>query len=578
LNLETTVRNDDKKASPGSLVSTVLDAGGQIIGEATADHLNVSGGQEQVIDQKITVRQPKLWSPETPNLYTLVSRVLLQNQCVDTYRTPFGIRTLRFDASQGFFLNGHRYEVHGMCNHQDHAGLGVALPDRVQFFRVEKLKEIGANADRTSHNAPPPELLDACDQLGLLVMDENRNMGTTPEILGDLRDMILRDRNHPSVFIWSLGNEEVMTEGDENMGPGIVNGMQKVAHELDASRLCTAAIDASWGKGFSRVLDVMGYNYYHNKDVDAYHRDFPDKPSISTEDVSATSTRGVYKTDAHSVSSYDDPRAGYTSSVQDTIKFYAARPFVAGFFAWTGFDYRGEPSPFGWPHISSSYGTLDTCGFKKDNAYLYQAWWGDKPVLHIFPHWNWAGQEGQPIRVWAESNCDEVELFLNGQSLGRQAMPKYGHLEWKVPYAPGTLSAKGYSQDKEVLVDQVETTGEPVAIKLVPDRKNLHGDGEDVSMVTVEAIDTEGRVVPTAGNQIGFNATGGTILGVGNGDPECHEADHGNQRSLFNGLAQVIVQAPRHAGTITLTAEASGLMGDSATLEADGVGPRPSVP
>jgi beta-galactosidase len=594
LSIETTIRNDGKTANPARLVSTVLDASGQTVAEATEDADNLSVDGTWIAHQKLAVTQPKLWSPETPVMYTLISHVMVNGQAVDTYRTPFGIRTLSFDANQGFFLNGKRYEVDGTCNHQDHAGLGVALPDRVQYFRVEKLKELGSNADRTSHNAPTPELLDACDQLGLLVMDENRNVGTTPGILGELRDTILRDRNHPSVFIWSLGNEENAVEGDDTMGVDIANGMQKVAHDLDPTRLCTAAVNGGWGRGFSRVLDVMGYNYFNDKDVDKYHRDFPDRPSISTEDTSVTSTRGVYQSDSHGLAAYDDhlgkvqtaqdkakgkpPHNTYRASVEDSIKFYADRPFVAGFFAWTGFDYRGEPSPFGWPHISSSYGTLDTCGFMKDNAYLYQAWWGTKPMLHIFPHWNWAGQEGKPIRVWAESNCDEVELFLNGQSLGRQTMPKYGHLEWRVPYAPGTLSAEGYQKGKKILEEKVETTGAPVAIRLVPDRTALHGDGEDVSLVTVEAVDDHGRTVPTTDNLVHFHVDGGTIIGVGNGDAECLEADHGDQRSLYNGLAQVIVQTPPRAGKMTLTANSPGLSAATVTLDADGSGPRPFVP
>ena len=581
LSIETTVRNDGNQAGFVHIISTVFDQSGHRVAEVAEEIPSVDEAREQVVHQKVLVHAPQLWSVDTPVMYSLVSRVTGDGELFDEYETPFGIRTLHFDPERGFFLNGKHVLLKGTCNHQDHAGLGTALPDRVQWFRIERLKEIGSNAYRTSHNPPTPELLDACDHLGMLVMVENRNMGTTPEMLDDLKAMVLRDRNHPSVFIWSLGNEEGHLQGDDVIGVEIVKTMTNVVRGLDPSRLSTVAISRHWGEGFSRVIEVMGYNYWRQGNVDKYHEDFYCRPSLSTEDVSAFATRGYYGEQKNGYCpAYDviNEPGTYRDTVEHTIQYYASRPFIAGFFAWTGFDYRGEPSPFGWPQISSNYGTLDTCGFMKDNAYLYQAWWGAKPVLHIFPHWNWTGEEDKPICVWAASNCDEVELLLNGRSLGRKVVPKYGHLEWQVAYTPGTLMGKGYKQGKEILRKQIETTGAPAGIQLIPHRKTLHGDGEDVSLVTVQVADAHGRIVPDANNMVDFHIDGGKIIGVGNGDPVCHEPDQAERRSVFNGLAQVIVQAPRNVAKIILTAKSPTLETSSVIIDVDSRGPRPSVP
>ncbi len=581
LSIETTVRNQGKRIEAVRLTSTVFDAKGRRVAEAGEEIPIFEEGQDHVVRQQVLVRAPNLWSVDTPVMYSLASRVTGDGELFDEYKTPFGIRTVRFDPERGFFLNGEHVSLKGTCNHQDHAGLGVALPDRAQWFRIERLKAIGSNAYRTAHNPPTPELLDACDHLGMLVMDENRNMGVTPDMLDDLRSTILRDRNHPSVFIWSLGNEEGQLQGNDGIGVETVNTMSKVARELDSSRLTTVAISGHWGKGFSRVIEVMGYNYWRQGNVDKYHEDFHSRPSLATEDVSALATRGYYgERKGGYCPAYDviNEPGTYRDTVEHTIQYYASRPFIAGFFAWAGFDHRGEPSPFGWPQISSNYGALDTCGFMKDNAYLYQAWWGAKPVLHIFPHWNWAGREGKPIWVWAESNCDEVELLLNGRSLGKKAMPRYGHLEWQAPYTPGAITGKAYIQGKEVLRKRIETTGPPAAIRLMPDRKTLHGDGEDVSFVTVQVTDARGRIVPDANNMVDFQIDGGRIIGVGNRDPVCHEPDQAERRSAFNGLAQVIVQAPRKGTKIVLTAKSATLETASVVIDVDSSGPRPSAP
>jgi beta-galactosidase len=473
----------------------------------------------------------ELWSPESPKLYKLITTVeimgggaLMENGVLDRQETVFGIRTVAFDKDQGFLLNGKHYELYGTCNHQDMAGVGAALPDALQYFRIAKLKEFGCNAYRTSHNPPTPELLDACDRLGMIVMDESRLLGSDSENLRRWEDQIRRDRNHASVGIWSVCNEEPREFSPDGGRVGAT--MQRVVQQLDPTRPVTAAEDVGDDySGLMGSLEVRGWNYHVGQGMDDYHAKHPSQPNVGTEQASTVCTRGIYKDDAQRgyVSAYD---ARGTQTAERWWSYFADRPWLSGGFVWTGFDYRGEPVPYSWPCVNSHFGILDTCGFPKDNFYYYQAWWTTNPVLHLLPHWNWAGREGQEIRVDALSNCGEVELFLNGESLGKQAMKRNSKLSWKVKYAAGTLSAKGFNDGNVVAETKVETTGEPAAIQLVPDRATIRADGEDVSVLTVAVTDAQGRVVPTAGNKINFDLDGaGKILGVGNGDPSCHEPD-----------------------------------------------------
>jgi beta-galactosidase len=527
-----TVNNDSPKAAQFEIQQTILDADGHAIASGELKDLSLKPGAADEFSSILTVANPNLWSCETPYLHKLVTTITSGGALVDRYETPFGIRTLRWDANEGFFLNGKRVELKGTCDHQDAAGVGVAVPDELNVFRVEQLKKMGSNAIRTSHNAPTPELLDACDRLGMLVMDENREAGINPQELGELERLIRRDRNHPSVVIWSLGNEEWAIEGNER-GTRITQTMQTLAQRLDPTRRDTFAISGGWGGGTSVSIDVMGFNYFTHGDGretgnDRYHAKFPDKPSVATEDASTFSTRGIYVADRdhQHLTAYDVNKPDWGGTAEESWSHYAARPYVAGLFQWTGFDYRGEETPFWWPAINSQFGILDVCGFPKDNFYYYQAWWSDQPVLHLFPHWNWPGRAGQDIDVWVHSNCEEVELFLNGVSQGRQTMQKNSHLEWKVKYAPGVLLARGYRGGKEILTDQVETTGTPAALRLTPHRPDLKADAEDVSVITVSASDAQNRMVPDAGNEVTFEISGpGKIIGVGNGDPSSHEPD-----------------------------------------------------
>lgn len=518
-----TIINENEKPAVFSVEQTILDANGKTIANRLLNNLNLKAGSKKQYYCTMDVSNAKLWSPEYPYRYKLVTTVRSGNTITDRYETRFGIRTLRFDASKGFFLNGKHVLIKGTNNHQDHAGVGVALPDALQTYRILRLKAMGANAYRCSHNPPTPELLDACDSLGMMVLDENRLMGINKEHLSLLKQMILRDRNHPSIILWSIGNEEWSIEGNEK-GVRIASTMQSFVHQLDSSRLVTAASSGGWDHGISTVTDIAGYNYIHNGNIDQHHSLFPDQPSVGTEESTSHGARGTYVNDpAHGRLEQTD-RVSPKFSIEKGIKFYSQRPFLSGLFFWTGFDYRGEPNPVGWPQVSSEYGILDQCGYPKDIFYYLRSWWTNDPVLHIFPHWNW--NKGDTVDVWVYSNCKEVELFLNNKSLGRKEMPEYGHLSWNVPYYPGKLLAIGYKDGKAIATDKVETTGKPKAVVLTADHSVINADGEDVSVITVSVNDNKKRSVPTADNEVTFQLNGpGKIIGVGNGDPASHEPD-----------------------------------------------------
>ncbi len=571
--------NDSDSAATCRMESVIIDAAGHEVVRGISAPFALAPRQETDQTQELSVTAPRLWSLESPVLYKLVTTLRRGDAVADVVETTFGFRTIRFDPDRGFFLNGRHVEIKGVCCHQDHAGVGVALPDRLQEFRLERLREIGANAYRSSHNAPTSELLDDCDRLGILVMDENREPGSTPAALDRLARLIRRDRNHPSVIMWSLANEEKYIQAT-GIGARIGETMKQLAHRLDPSRPVTFAMNGAHGQGFSTVADVEGFNYNEAR-IDAYHQMHPSQSMIGTETGSAIATRGVYATDKEAgyMADYGGEKVRWGKTAEEWWSFYATRPFLAGGFVWTGFDYRGEPTPYGWPCIGSQFGILDTCGFPKDGAYYYRAWWHDEPSIHLAPHWTWPGREGQAIDVRCFSNCEEVELFLNGKSLGRQAMPRNSHLDWKVAYAPGTLVARGYHGGSEIISTQVETTGAPAKVALIPDRSQLHADGEDVAMVTVAVEDAEGRIVPVAGNEVAFTVSAnGRIIGVGNGDPASHESDQAAARHVFNGHAQVILQTTGQSGPLMLTARSPGLAAATLTLDAVPATVRPAVP
>ena len=545
MSIATEVQNDADAAATCRVVSKIVDAAGATVATLTSAPVSVPEWGRQTVTQTTRSRGRGCGRSKI-RISTRSSRTIVVGPAtVDTYETPFGIRNVHFDAETGFSLNGKPVKLKGTCNHQDHAGVGAALPDRLQYFRIEKLKEMGSNAYRTSHNPPTPELLDACDRLGMLVLDETRMMDANEEGLSQFERLIRRDRNHPSVFCWSIGNEE--PEQGTERGARVAATMKRLARELDPTRLVTEAMNNAWGRGLSAVVDVQGFNYRggaaaadFGKALDDYHRQHPTQPTMGTEVASTVSTRGIYANDEARgyVSAYDRNFPPWASTAEEWWSIYAARPWVAGGFVWTGFDYRGEPTPYNWPCISSHFGIIDMCGFPKDLFYYYQAWWSGKPVLHLFPHWNWNGKEGQDVEVWCFTNADRVELIVNGTSAGEQEVKANSHVAWKVPYVAGAIEARGFKAGQPDLVDRRETTGAPAKIVLVPDRARISADGEDLSVVVAQIVDSQGRVVPTAADEVTFTVGGpGRVIGVGNGDPSSHEPDRASKRELSTASA-----------------------------------------
>jgi beta-galactosidase len=594
LRLGTTVENQGKQAANTRVRWQILDSAGKVLtsAESLAQELTEGGSVSVTASARLT--RPSLWSPESPDLYVAMLSLESDGRQTDAEQVTFGVRTLSFDADKGFFLNGKPVKIKGTCNHQDHAGVGAALPDRLQSYRLAILKGMGSNAVRTSHNMPTPEWVEACDRMGMMILCETRQMSSNDEALMQLETMIKRYRNSPSIIMWCLGNEEGVLENSDQ-GQRVIATMVARSHALDPTRLCTAAVNAGFGNGVSKALDVEGFNYnleWNTEGVqtrvpqpDAYHSMHPRRPVIGTETASTVSTRGIYTTDPlrHWVSSYDMNHPVWGELAEEWWKFYAAREWLAGGFAWAGFDYRGEPTPYAWPSINSQFGIVDTCGFPKDNFFYYKAWWGTEPVLHLFPHWNWDQREREPISVWVHSNLDEVEILLNGKSQGKQRVTPLGHLEWKIKYEPGVLEAHGRKDGRIVLTQKRETTGAPESIKLTSDCTEIDANGEDVVIFRVEVLDKAGRHVPTADNTISFKISGpGTLLGVGNGDPNCQEPDKAPKRSLFSGLAQLIVQASKTPGTITVDAytadwPAPHLTSAQATITSRKIKPRSTV-
>ena len=579
--VEATLYSSDKASATVDVESTLVDPSGNLVVSAKSS-ATIEPLRSSVAKLTLAVASPKLWSVDEPTLYSVRTVARREGAVVDEVTTRCGFRTLRFDADKGFFLNDQPLKLLGTCNHQDHAGVGGAIPDSLWDFRVRRLKGMGSNAYRCAHNPPAAEFLEACDRLGLLVMDENRNFGSSPEYLKQLNWLVRRDRNHPSVILWSVFNEE-RSQGNE-MGYEMVRRMATVVKELDPTRPVTAAQSNAQLNpvNASQAADVAGFNYSQGS-YDRYHQANPTKPMTSSEDTSAVMTRGEFVTDRRAavLDSYDTQVQPWGLLHRRAWKLIDERPFLAGTFVWTGFDYRGEPQPLEWPAAGSSFGIMDLCGFPKTAYYIHQAQWiKNRPILHLVPHWNWAGSEGKPIKVFVASNVEKVELLLNGQSLGEKPVDKYEMLTTEVPYAAGKLEAVGFTGGKEVARFTVETTGAPAGLRLVPDRPRLAGDGCDAQPVTVEVVDAQGRLVPTAKLPVKFELSGpGAIIGLNNGDPTCHESEKGNQHSVFNGLAQVILQSELAGqGKLTLRATADGLTPGEAAIEVTSAPARPAVP
>ena len=569
IHVETEVNNHSLESQICEVCQRILDADGNEVAKCSGASISLQPKETLGCNQQMTLENPHLWGTTDPYLYKVKTTVKVEGKVTDVYETAIGIRDIVFDADKGFLLNGKQLKLKGVNLHQDHAGVGAAIPEALMEWRIKQLKKIGCNAYRSSHNPMTPALLDICDREGILVIDENRLAGINTEHQRLLEKMIKRDRNHPSIILWSDGNEEW---GMENtiQGTRIAAAMREYTRLLDPTRPSTIA--NAGGSEMIKGLDVVGFNYILQNDVDNRKKANPAWRIVGTEETTGCGTRGVYfdtpERPGHMRSMNLSPDTdGTENRIERGWKFYAERPWGAGLFYWTGFDYRGEPNPLKYPATDSEFGILDYCGFPKDEAYYLKSWWTDEPTLHIFPHWNLQGHEGEEIEVWAYSNCDEVELTVNGKKLGRQTMPRNGHLKWKAVYQPGKVVAIGYKNGKRILTETVETTRPASKIVLKADRQTMKADGRDVSVVTVEVQDNKGRIVPNACPMLTFRLEGeGRIIGVGNGDPAYLGEDHPKDKDCqefgipaFNGLAQIIIQSSQIPSALTLSCTADGL-------------------
>lgn len=592
LSFKTQIKNQAGIKGKVDVQSQVYNAKGQLVAAVRTDNISLDDTLLAVA-QSATLNNPQLWSVDQPYLYKVVTRIFANKKLSDTYETPLGIRYFNFDAAKGFSLNGKAMKILGVCMHHDLGALGAAINVRAMERQLEILKEMGCNAIRTAHNPPAPELLDLCDKMGFLVMDEAFDMWQKkknskdyhlnfPEWhAADLQDMVKRDRNHPSIILWSIGNE--IREQFDSTGVALTKELVKLVKDLDTTRpVLSALTETDPKKNFiyqADALDIYGLNYNHKLYKD-FPKNYPGQKFLATETTSSLDTRGFYEMPSDSIrrwpkdgktkfkegnaefaaSSYDNVSAYWGSTHEETWKEAKKYDHVSGLFVWTGFDYLGEPLPYPWPARSSYFGIVDLAGFPKDAYYLYKSEWTSKPVLHIFPHWNW--EAGKTVDIWAYYNqADEVELFLNGESLGTRA--KQGeelHVVWRVKYEPGTLKAVSKKDGKVVLVSEISTAGKPAKIELLADRREITADGKDLSFVTVRVLDDKGNIVPNADNLIQFKLEGeGTIAGVDNGFQASLEPFKADYRKAYRGLCLAIVRAKQKTGKIKLSATSTGL-------------------
>ncbi|BFK81970.1 beta-galactosidase GalA [Clostridium baratii] len=574
LEIETTVCNESSRHSDYFIRTIIIDPEGKEVGSVVTEGSTQAYGKTS-FKTYLELKDIMLWDCSNPYLYTAVTEIIINDKIIDNYDTTFGIRTIEY-TDKGLLLNGVQTPLYGTCFHQDFVGVGAAIPDAIQNYKIEKIKEVGFNAFRSSHNPATLELLDACDRLGVLVINENRIIETTKHRIEDLKELIKSSRNHPSVFAWSMSNEEIFAGSYQALR--ILDKLLPYAKSLDDSRLFLSAEAFLSGEMAAKygleLYDVFGMNYaesaLNNHQIEKLSAEYPDMKFLSTESASWYTTRGIYEDNKERghCSSYGTryvmmggeggPNAGGTAKPWRTWNFYQENPKTGGFFIWTGFDYRGEPTPLKEYQVCSNFGIMDTCGFPKDDLYYYKARMKDTPILHIMPHWTWE-KEGEIKEVRLYTNCEEAELFLNGESLGRKAL-NGDWIQFDIAYHPGELLAVGYKNGKEVIRDMRKTAGKPAAIKMSANRKYIHGDGADVSCITVSIVDAHGIIVPNAENKVSFEVTGaGTLLGLGNGDPGCRENDKASSRHAFSGLILALVQAKEDVGEIRVHATASGL-------------------
>lgn len=538
--LEWTVENAGAMRLAGTVETWITAPDGSSVAQLGLP-VEVDAFSTMVVRAAVEVDTPVLWDVDAPNLYTLHTDILSGAGC-DRETTLFGLRETAFDPDLGFFLNGRPLKLLGVCNHQDHAGIGAAIPKELWRYRVGLLKGMGCNAYRCSHNPPPKELLEVCDEIGVLVMDENRCFSTSRESLSLLRAMVRRDRNHPCVILYSLFNEEPM-QGTPK-GRRLAQRQRAEVRKLDDTRPCVGALNGGMFEpdGAATALDVTGINYFLDS-FDRFHELFPKQPVLSSETVSAFATRGYVESDqqAQVFSNYDEACADWGETVREANTAVLSRPFMMGLFVWTGFDYRGEPTPYEWPSVSSHFGVMDACGFPKDTYYLYRAYWTGAPSIHVLPHWN--HRRDAQVRIMTYTNCEEAEVFVNGKSLGRQRNDMATQLTWQTKFEPGELKAVGYRGGLPVAEDNVRTAGTAKRLRLETPIPILYRDTDSAAVINLSCEDEAGVFCPKESMRLTITVEGGRLLGVGNGDPNNHDSDGDTTVRLFSGRAQALVAA-----------------------------------
>lgn len=629
VSLNTKIENPSGRSRRVIVHQTLWNKAHQMVSKASkACQVEANG---TTISQLLNVNKPQLWSLESPNLYTITTEIEENGRILDRDTISIGLRNIAFDVKKGFFLNGKNIKINGVCLHGDLGCLGTAINEDALYRQLLMMKDMGVNAIRCSHNPPAPELLNLCDSMGLLVMDEAFDswmQGKTTYDYSiyfktwaerDLRDMVLRDRNHPSIILWSIGNEvleqwnktksatvaledvnillnnsrdkTLLSSTDTlNASARLTQFLASIVRRYDPTRLISAGcneVSPNNNLFKSGALDVIGFNY-HQKKVADVPQNFPGKPFIMTETVSALHTRGYYRMPSDSLyrwpthkrpftepsfmcSSYDNSCAYWGSTHEQTWDIVKHTPYCSGQFIWTGFDYIGEPTPFNFPARSSYFGIVDLAGFPKDVYYLYQSEWTNKPVLHVFPHWNWI--EGQAIDLWCYYNqADEVELFINGKSQGvrKKSNEHEYHVAWHVTYEPGEVRVVARKNGKQVNEKTIRTAGAPHHIRLTPNHNVLKANGRSLSFVTVEVVDKEGNLCPWADQNIQFSLTGeGKIAGVDNGSPFSLERFQANSRHAFFGKCMVVVQAGKAPSVIKLTAKGVDLQPQTIEIKSE---------
>jgi beta-galactosidase len=585
VSVATEVQNQAASSASVTVTTTISDPNGASVATNTSAASDIAANAKATVSQSLTVANPQLWSTTSPNLYQVKVEVTVAGATVDTYLAPLGFRTATFSATGGFSLNGQTVKLRGVCMHHDLGALGAAVNYRAIERQVEILKTVGVNAIRTSHNPPAPELLDICDRQGILVMDEAFDCWETAKVSNDyhlyftqwaqtdLQSFVRRDRNHPSVIMWSVGNEI------PSPTTATATNLKNWVLAVDTTRPVTwASVNTgnATNQSVAAVLDLQGYNYSESR-YDTDHSAHSNWRLFGSETSSAVRSRGIYHTPVTKniltssdtqCSCYDNSVVSWGSSAESSYKNDVSRSFISGQFIWTGFDYIGEPTPYPWPAKSSYFGIVDTAGFPKDIYYFYQSHWTTAPMVHILPHWNWSA--GTTVTVFAYTNCDSVELFLNDVSLGSKTFASGAvHLEWSVPWASGTLRAEGKRGGAVVATEEVKTAGAAAKLALSADRSTISADGKDLAFITADVQDANGILVPTAANALTFSVTGpGAIVGLDNGNAIDTTSYKGTNRNAFSGKALAIVRSAGSNGAIVVSATASGLTAGSVTVNA----------